>query len=67
MTYDDFLNTLFSGAERTIQEKKEPSQKDYDSAAKALFNLYVALCNVGFTKDQAWSLTKIWFSGILNK
>jgi hypothetical protein len=67
MEYIDFLNAILSGAERTAQEKKEPSQKDYDSAAKALFNMYVALCNVGFTKDQAWSLTKIWFSGNMSK
>ena len=54
---------------KKLEEQREEALKDeqFDECAKDIHRMYMSYIKAGFTEDQAWELTTIFFTNTTKK
>ena len=54
---------------KKLEEQREEALKDeqFDEGAKDVHRMYMSYIKAGFTEEQAWELTTIFFTNATNK
>lgn len=63
------LNEEQTEAMRQLEEEREKAlnEEKFDEAAEDLHNMYNSYIKAGFTEEQAWKLTEIFFTNSTKK